>query len=42
MNIKKDRRLIEEAIKQGCTTVAELAHFVKVYALVARSCQRIE
>ena len=41
MDIKKDKQLIKEAINQGCTTVAELAHFVKVHALVAKSYRKV-
>ena len=41
MDIKKDKQLIKEAINQGCTTVAELAHFIKVHTLAAKSYHRI-
>lgn len=41
MDIKKDKQLIKEAINYGCITMAELAHFVKVHALVAKSYHRV-
>ena len=37
MNIKKDKRLIREALASGCTTAAELAHYIKVHAMTARA-----
>jgi bacterioferritin-associated ferredoxin len=37
MNIKTDKKLIREAIASGCTTAAELAHYLKVRALIAHS-----
>jgi len=37
MNIKTDKKLIQKALDSGCTTVAQLAHFIKVHALVARA-----
>jgi len=30
MNIKKDKKTLQEAIKMGCKTVADLADFIKV------------
>ncbi len=41
MDIKKDKQLIKAAINHGCTTAAELAHFVKVHTLASRSYHRI-
>jgi len=41
MNIKTDKKLIQEALENGCTTAAELAHYLKVHALVARAWHRI-
>jgi len=37
MNIKTDKKLIREALESGCTTAAQLAHFIKIHALVARA-----
>jgi hypothetical protein len=41
MNIKTDKKLIQEALKSGCTTAAQLAHYLKVHALIARTYQSI-
>jgi hypothetical protein len=41
MNIKTDKKLIIEAIAQGCVTAADLAHYLKVRALIARGFHRI-
>jgi len=40
MNIKTDKKLLEEAIAQGCTTAAELARYLKVREMAARSFRR--
>ena len=37
MNIKTDRKLIQEALANGCTTAAELAHYLKVHTLILRT-----
>ncbi len=37
MDIRKDKQLIREAIDHGCITMAELAHFIKIHALVVKS-----
>ncbi len=37
MNIKTDKKLLEEAIAQGCTTAAELARYLKVREMATRS-----
>ncbi len=29
MNIKKDKKTLQEAIKKGCKTVSDLADFIK-------------
>jgi len=34
MNIKTNRALLKEAINSGCQTVAQLAHFLRVRALL--------
>ena len=34
MNIKTNRALLNEAINSGCQTVAQLAHFLRVRALL--------
>ncbi len=30
MDIKKNRKLIREAVKSGCKTMGELAHYLKL------------
>ncbi len=35
MDFKRNRKLLNEAMKSGCKTVAELALFLKVQARVA-------
>jgi len=37
MNIKTDKKLIQDAVANGCITAAELAHYLKVHALIART-----
>jgi len=34
MNIKTNRELLKEAINSGCQTVAQLAHYLRVRALM--------
>ncbi len=34
MNIKTHREILREAINSGCRTVAELAHFLRVRAML--------
>ena len=41
MNIKTDKKIIQEAVANGCTTAAELAHYLKVHALIARAYRRV-
>ena len=35
MNIKTNKALLKEAINSGCQTVAQLAHFLRVRAMLA-------
>jgi hypothetical protein len=37
MNIKTNKELLKEAINSGCQTVAQLAHFLRVRALMVES-----
>jgi len=37
MNIKTDKKLIHAALESGCTTAAQLAHFLRIHALIARA-----
>jgi hypothetical protein len=32
MRIKKNRKILNEAIRYGCRTVSDLAHFLKIGA----------
>ncbi len=34
MNIKTNRALLKEAINSGCQTVAQLAHFLRIRAML--------
>jgi len=36
MNIKTDKKVIEEALAHGCTTAAELARYIKRHAHALR------
>ncbi len=38
MNIKTDKKLIREALESGCTTAAQLAHYLKMHSRV-RACR---
>jgi hypothetical protein len=33
MNIKTNRKILEEAIEKGCRTVADLANFLKIQSV---------
>jgi hypothetical protein len=41
MNIKTDKGIFNEAVENGCKTIADLAHYLKVRALAAQTFHRI-
>ena len=37
MNIKTDKKVLKAAIENGCKTAAELAHYIRLHLMIART-----